>query len=59
MSRLNHLRARMRERSLPGLLVVQAQNRRYLRGFSGSTGWLFITEARAGLLTDSRYWEQG
>ncbi len=58
MSRLNHLRARMRERSLPGLLVTQAQNRRYLSGFSGSTGWLLVTDACACLLTDSRYWEQ-
>ncbi|MCH8297791.1 MAG: aminopeptidase P family protein, partial [Chloroflexi bacterium] len=34
------------------------ENRRYLSGFSGSAGYLFITKANAILVTDSRYTEQ-
>jgi Xaa-Pro aminopeptidase len=56
--RLSRLREQMAERELRALLIMQPQNRRYLSGFSGSTGWLLITPEKALLLTDSRYWEQ-
>ena len=47
--------------SLPraGALVVSgAENRRYLSGFRGDAGLLWITATEAVLLTDSRFWEQ-
>lgn len=53
--RLKLLRAAMSEQSLPALLIGAASNRRYLSGFTGSAGWLVITQTEALLLTDSRY----
>lgn len=40
------------------LLVSSGYNRRYLSGFTGSSGWLLISAAAALLFTDSRYTEQ-
>jgi len=57
-ARLSALRQKMAEQKLDALLVTQAENRRYLSGFTGSAGYLFITATQAYLATDSRYWEQ-
>ncbi|MDQ7793007.1 MAG: Xaa-Pro peptidase family protein [bacterium] len=43
---------------LGGLLVMTAENRRYLTGFTGSWGAVLLTPAETVLLTDSRYVEQ-
>lgn len=40
------------------MLVSQAENRRYLSGFTGSAGFLMISKDAAVLLTDFRYTEQ-
>jgi Xaa-Pro aminopeptidase len=40
------------------VLVTNADNRRYLSGFTGSAGTLLITAGAARLLTDFRYVEQ-
>jgi Xaa-Pro aminopeptidase len=37
---------------------THAANRRYLSGFTGSTGWLLITAGHAFVATDFRYFEQ-
>jgi Xaa-Pro aminopeptidase len=43
----------------PGvLLVVSAENRRYLTGFTGSSGAAIITASRAIFVTDFRYIDQ-
>lgn len=57
--RLNEVRRLMEEKDLPALLISQAENRRYLSGFTGSAGSLLITPTKAILSTDFRYWEQG
>ena len=57
-ARLTEVRRRLEEKNLPALLVMQAENRRYLSGFTGSAGVLLITPALAILSTDFRYWEQ-
>jgi len=57
-SRLTEVRRVLEEKNLPALLVMQAENRRYLSGFTGSAGVLLITPTRAILSTDFRYWEQ-
>jgi Xaa-Pro aminopeptidase len=57
-TRLSTLRQKMAEQKLDAMLVTQAENRRYLSGFTGSAGYLFITATQAHLATDSRYWEQ-
>ena len=41
-----------------GFLVSAPENRRYLSGFTGSAGYLLITESDAVLATDFRYIEQ-
>ena len=43
---------------LDALLVSSPQNRRYLSGFTGSAGHLFLTQDRVLLATDGRYSEQ-
>lgn len=58
MSRLKKLRSSLDEKELDGLLVAGSQNRRYLSNFTGSDGWLLVTQERAILAVDSRYTEQ-
>src|SRR5881396_3046337 len=65
--RLNSLRERMTKANLDAFLVgapvedifhTHAANRRYLSGFTGSTGWLLITADHALIAVDFRYVEQ-
>lgn len=56
--RLAGVRSALRARDLDGILVQKPENRRYLSGFTGSNGGLFIDSRRALLLTDFRYIEQ-
>jgi Xaa-Pro aminopeptidase len=65
--RLTRLRERMAKTNLDGFLVgapvedifhTHAANRRYLAGFTGSTGWLLITADHALIAVDFRYVEQ-
>ena len=56
--RLNSIRQKIGEKGLDALFVSQAQNRRYLSSFTGSSGYLFITQSDAILATDFRYIEQ-
>lgn len=65
--RLARLRARMAEEGLDGLVVgapvedifhTHGANRRYLSGFTGSTGWLLVTLDAAFIAVDFRYFEQ-
>ena len=57
-SRLATFVAKLPEREVDAILVSGAENRRYLSGFSGSAGYLFISGERAHLATDFRYTEQ-
>jgi Xaa-Pro aminopeptidase len=41
-----------------GAFVLGAENRFYLSGFSGSTGWMFVTPGQTYLVADGRYWAQ-
>ena len=56
--RLNKIRQKISDNGLDAIFVSQADNRRYLSGFTGSSGYLFITQAEAILATDFRYIEQ-
>ncbi len=56
--RLQQVRDVLKEKRLTGLLVSNAENRMYLSGFTGSAGYLFITQDDAVLATDFRYVEQ-
>ena len=56
--RLDNLRAVIDEKGIDGLLISDGENRRYLSGFVGSAGYLFLTSDGAVLATDFRYIEQ-
>jgi Xaa-Pro aminopeptidase len=56
--RINNLRAKLESLALDGMFVYQAENRKYLSGFDGSSGYLLVTAADAVLATDFRYVEQ-
>ena len=57
-NRLAKLRETMGPLGVDAVWVSQPENRRYMSGFSGSAGSLFITSESAMLATDSRYTEQ-
>lgn len=56
--RLEKLRRKIASEGLDAILISQGENRRYLSGFTGSAGFLIISEKRAILATDFRYIEQ-
>lgn len=56
--RLERLRQRLGEEGLDAILISQVENRRYLSGFTGSAGYLFISQRSTILATDFRYVEQ-
>ena len=57
-NRLSNLRNLLDEYKIDALLVTGAENRRYLSGFHGTAGILFISAGQAILATDFRYTEQ-
>ncbi len=57
-NRLQKLRHGLAEKKIDALLVSQPENRNYLSGFDGSSGWLLITGQKAVMATDFRYIEQ-
>ena len=56
--RLTKLRETLATEGLDAILITQPENRRYLSGFTGSTGVLLISQDQAVLATDFRYYEQ-
>ena len=56
--RIARLRQLLQKHELDGALISNAQNRRYLSGFTGSAGYLLITHEDAIIATDFRYYEQ-
>lgn len=57
-TRLEKVRQLMKDQNLPAFMVTRDDNRRYLSGFTGDSGFLIITPQHAILSTDSRFWEQ-
>ena len=58
VNRLQKLRQTFTEKGIDAILISQADNRYYLSGFDGSSGFLLITPQEAILTTDFRYTEQ-
>ena len=57
--RVGGLRDAIRDQGeVDGILITDPYNRRYLSGFIGSAGYLFVTATDAVLVTDFRYTEQ-
>jgi len=57
-NRLQKLRQSLAEKEVDAILISQPENRYYLSGFDGSSGFLLITSENAILATDFRYIEQ-
>jgi Xaa-Pro aminopeptidase len=57
-NRLAKLSSQLAPKGLDAIVISQAENRRYLSGFTGSAGFLLISPQRAILATDFRYVEQ-
>lgn len=57
-SRIEALRRQMQNMDAGAFLVTNDENRRYLSGFTGSSGTLVITPEDAYIVTDFRYFEQ-
>jgi Xaa-Pro aminopeptidase len=57
-NRIQKLRPALDEKKIDGILISQAENRRYLSGFDGSAGFLLITPKSKILATDFRYTAQ-
>ncbi|MFD0586788.1 M24 family metallopeptidase [Paenibacillus sp. GCM10027627] len=55
MERVKRLRALLEEKGLEALLIGSSYNRRYISGFTGSSGYVLITGTGSYLLTDFRY----
>lgn len=56
--RLENLRKFLVEQSVDALITDYKINRRYLSGFTGSAGWVIVSQDKAILLTDFRYIDQ-
>lgn len=58
MSRLERIRNKMKERKMDGILISKPENRYYFSQFTGSSGYVLITEDEQYFITDFRYKEQ-
>ena len=57
-NRRQNLRQGLAEKEIDAIFISQPENRRYLSGFDGSSGYLLITPQDTILATDFRYLEQ-
>ena len=57
-NRLKRLRNELKSQELDGIMITNEWNRRYLSGFTGSAGVLYIDSKRAFIAVDSRYYIQ-
>ncbi|MEW6033244.1 MAG: Xaa-Pro peptidase family protein, partial [Chloroflexota bacterium] len=58
LRRLEKLRSNLADKGFDAILVSHQENRRYLSGFTGSSGYLVVSAKHALLATDFRYFEQ-
>ena len=56
--RVDKLRVIMEEKGLDAILAYKPENRAYISGFTGTTGYTLITKTQAIFITDFRYIEQ-
>jgi len=57
-ARLEKLRREMEKQNLEAFLITNSTNRRYMTGFTGTSGYVLVTADKAALFTDFRYMEQ-
>ena len=56
--RIQKIQEKMKALDLDGFLVTSKENRQYLTGFTGTFGWVLVTQSDVYLMTDFRYLEQ-
>jgi Xaa-Pro aminopeptidase len=56
--RLAKLREKLAKNNLTAAFIYSKENRRYISGFTGSTGYVIITADKAYFVTDFRYRQQ-
>lgn len=57
-NRIENLLIKLDEKNMDAIIVYGEMNRRYLSGFTGSSGYLYVSKNRRAMLTDFRYMEQ-
>lgn len=57
-TRVERLKALFPAREIDGVMITKAENRRYITGFTGSSGVVIVSGDRQVLVTDFRYLEQ-
>lgn len=56
--RLENFRKLLQEHEVEGMLITTGSNRRYITGFTGSSGYVLVTQNEAIFITDFRYIDQ-
>jgi Xaa-Pro aminopeptidase len=56
--RLEKLRLKIAHTDVDGMLITDPLNRRYLSGFTGTAGWLLVTQDQTLIAVDFRYYER-
>lgn len=56
--RVEKLKKYIKEKNLDSAIVFKPENRRYLSGFTGTSGYVVVTEGRELFITDFRYVQQ-
>ena len=57
-ARIDKVRNLFEQRGLDGLIIESPSNRKWISGFTGTSGVAVITKDAKYFVTDSRYWEQ-
>ncbi|PKM96163.1 MAG: hypothetical protein CVU84_00140 [Firmicutes bacterium HGW-Firmicutes-1] len=57
-TRIKSLQTKIKQLNIDAMIIHDDTNRRYLSGFTGSSGYLYISSTKKILLTDFRYMEQ-
>ncbi len=58
IERLKKIRSIIKNIGADGVIIYSPENRRYLSGFTGSSGYVIISKDNAAFLTDFRYTKQ-
>jgi len=58
MTEVKSIRKMLQEKELESILIFNPENRQYVSGFTGSTGYVLISEKELVFMTDFRYIEQ-
>lgn len=57
-NKVERLKKYLKEKNLDSAIVFKPENRRYLSGFTGSSGYVVVTEDKELFITDFRYVQQ-